>query len=290
MLRYNKLISTLTTLTKGETFLIHEFEKHFRSCISSLDIQTLLDGPIPQHITQNILSSSLQHLSEYAYKQFEDTNKPIYQQLAAQLWNPLIVELLLHVGLGSVEQERRPSTQTTKIRNGSMQKAFSKLEISNDDASRVRSELRKYTSKVKQPYQNRFHKHISCERKDCNFCLTMFKTVNITKCVGHKPCHKTGYYPHVGTSLWSMIKKRHTSNVCDFKIHPCKEGEILAISGEILDIPELTKPLQELDPTHWAYEGEDSNVSLSEKESVYYPTVKRRRGSASSSSTITSRC
>lgn len=281
---YSKIISVLTVLVQDDTEFIKLFEKTFRSLISSLDIEILLDGPIPQHIMINLLSTSLQNLSDYAKTQFELTKHPKFDRLQHILWNPLISLLLSNTqALSPGPGKTLSHTTKSKVTQfGSMSTAFTALSLSETEQQDVRQKLLKSATTLKRPYNNRFHKHISCKKDLCDFCMTMFKTVNITKCVGHKPCHSTGYYPHVGTSLWQIIKRKHTLGECKLTNKACKLGEIPALVSADAELrSEVPSPV--LSTRTWAEE-------IEEEESIFYPVVrKKRRNSSSSDITVTSK-
>lgn len=53
-------------------------------------------------------------------------------------------------------------------------------------------------------------KFIKCEAQDCMFCRSLFVNFQLTKCVGHHKCTKSGWYPHFGPTLWKRFTKLHT--------------------------------------------------------------------------------
>lgn len=80
------------------------------------------------------------------------------------------------------------------------------------------------------PFRNTAHTHIKCNVPNCAFCKDLFKQVNLTKCEGHKPCSNTGFYPHVGSALWAMVKSKHAKGVpCKLKSKACKQNELPAL-------------------------------------------------------------
>lgn len=289
MLSYKLYRDALVTTTNGNDELLNQFDSSYRSAISSLDMQTLMDGLIPQRTLLNILANSLKITSHKALEMYQSTNDLHWKFISNQIWNPMIEVTLQstirYVSANTIEKKSSSSTSSPKIHKiGSLSNAFEHLALSVSQIDDIRKQLLAYGDSVKRPFSNRFHRHIVCANDDCQFCRDLYNSVNITRCINHKPCHRTGYYPHIGTSLWAMIKNKHGKDGCRLSAKPCKEGEIPSLNTRC-DVELTSTPGTSSGQASrsWADEVEDeisSGSSTQRKEAVIYPNVtvqKRRR-------------
>jgi len=265
---YNKIAKTLSSVTNGNKQILTVFEHTFRENVSSLDLQILASGSIPSNIISNCIASALQKAAAEA----DTLSLPI---VSAQIWNPLTAVLLQD----SITKPQSEKSKTANPKPLLKEKTSSKktsdnvsTDISTDDVSRIRKALQ-CTQPASGIYNNIYHSHISCVKPDCKFCYDLYRQINITKCIGHKPCHNSGYYPHVGKTLWKMIKGRHNrGDKCDIKETKCKPGQILALANiEICDDRGDATPLL----TDWS-EMEEPNSP------VYYSDPNRAKRSRTS--------
>lgn len=244
-------------------------------------MQILMDGVIPPKILINLLSNSLQSTSNLALDKYKLSQNIEFLHMSYQIWNPLLEVTLrdCRTLVSANGLEKTSSTKPSKHRVGSISAAFEDLTIQESQVQRVRQQLKDHGSSAKRPFTNKFHKHIDCSQDNCKFCVKLFHSVNITKCVGHKPCHKTGFYPHIGQPLWCMLKNKHNKSDCNLLPKPCKPGEIKALNQ---DEDKCEKEFSAT--TSWADECSNaysdlpfSERSNEEKEEIYYPTVKKRK-------------
>jgi len=277
---YHKIAKTLSTVTNGNQRIQTVFEQTFRENVSSLDLQILASGHIPSNIISNCIASALQKASEEAKILALHTE-------AAQIWNPLTA-VLLRESAKSVSIPIKPKLppSKTKSEHVALVKAsdtVSKDIISPDEIEKIRLAL-KQNIPTSGLYNNVFHSHISCVIPNCQFCKDLYHQVNISKCTGHKPCHVSGFYPHVGKTLWKMIKGRHDrKDQCKLKDQNCKKGKLPSIIAGCKKL----RITNEDSITSWA-------DTVDEPPSpVYYPTVTyspgkraKRSDSDSSQSTI----
>lgn len=75
------------------------------------------------------------------------------------------------------------------------------------DTCAIRRELSEFLHGFKGPYIR--HLKTGCSRAECTFCRDAVRNVTITKCIGHAPCHASGWYPHVGKLLWEILRRKH---------------------------------------------------------------------------------
>lgn len=140
-------------------------------------------------------------------QEYEESKDPKFKQIADQLWNPMTATLTKL----SLKESPSESTKALKTKIHSKKSVKPSADpISPDvDSQQVRQRLRLVLRSKLNLYKNEAHHHIKCVAKSCTFCTDLFQRVNITKCVGHRLCHATGFYPHVGTALWAMLKNKH---------------------------------------------------------------------------------
>lgn len=274
---YNKIAKTLLTVTNGNQQIQTVFEATFRENVSSLDLQILASGQIPSNIISNCIASALQRAADKA----NALSLPI---VSAQIWNPLTA-ILLHDSINKPQI----LTMTKQDANSkhTKEKASSKkipdnvsVTVSNDQSKQIRKALKQNvpTSGI---YNNFYHSHISCVKSECKFCYDLYHQVNVSRCDGHKPCHETGYFPHVGKTLWKMIKGRHQrGEQCKLKEQKCKTGHL----------PNLNQDLDICVTNRGKISSEDDWNTIMEQEPepkspVYYPsTTKRLRSELESGS------
>lgn len=273
-MNYNKIAKTLSTVTNGNQQILTVFEATFRENVSSLDLQILASGIIPSNILSNCLASALQVAADKA----NSLSMPL---VSAQIWNPLTAVLLrdsMMTPRSKIESKPAISKSLTKVKTSAKSTDVSEL-VSTDQVEKIRTAL-KHNIPSSGLYNNSHHSHISCVKLKCAFCATMYKQVNITKCIGHKPCHDTGYYPHIGKSLWKMVKGRHNrGEPCKLKVEPIKPGQIPSLNQtkEIANNRGKTTSTSD-----WAEEVEmtldteepDESIDEFPKSPVYYPTIQ----------------
>lgn len=232
MFDYNTIRNTVEVVVGSYTFLLQEFESTIRDVISSIDIQLLLTNSIPASTIQNSISSALSHVSNRALEEYDRTQNLEFRSIADKLWNPLTS---LFSSLAIKEVVAAPSTSSTGSRKSDKPKTKRLVQpVSADvDKKMVRSRLRAVLLSKTLLFRTPGHPHVKCDTIRCEFCRTLFLTLNITKCVGHKACHSTGYYPHIGTALWSMTKSRHAKGLsCKVRSKACGPHEIEALNTE----------------------------------------------------------
>lgn len=52
---------------------------------------------------------------------------------------------------------------------------------------------------------------MGCKSTTCEWCKQLVNHTPLTRCKGHKPCSKSGWWPHVGPNLWFKLSKAHQS-------------------------------------------------------------------------------
>lgn len=237
---YN-LIPALKSIRDIPETLLEEFEDCYRSTISSVDIKHLTSGIIPKHILSTSLTSTLETVSQSALNMYESTRDPRLLEISAMLWNPLLAAMFKMTSTETPSRSfvRAASSESTSPRapkpkaqtpNRSTPPPPVKMGPAQVDGLRKR--LKNIMTSKTSLYATPAHAFIKCVKTDCEFCRSLFTTLNITRCEGHKKCCSIGWYPHIGLPLWKMTKKRHDQNLpFNLSMKPCKEHEIPAIGN-----------------------------------------------------------
>lgn len=215
-------------LTVGEhSFLLRTFEDKVRDILSA-DLSNIFTNSVSYSTLQNSIQSSLEHTSRVALREFEATQNYDFKRIADQLWNPLTATL----------SKLSMKESSTKVKTVHDSKAFksksSSIPIPADtDVRSIRERLRSVCMTRPVLYKNDAHRHVRCAEPNCRFCKDVFLRINPTKCVGHRPCHASGFYPHVGTALWSMLRNRHNKGQrCTLPLKPAAAHELPALLEE----------------------------------------------------------
>lgn len=226
MTLYQIIVSIILDITCQDKQIIQQFETYFRDSVSACDMKFLSSGSIPSAVIKQIITSSLISLSSYLNDLATEKDDKKYQHYSVQIWNPMVKGLLQQVDIHDPTSSLRSTTN--KVKKSSVNSSLALPAIDETLVSDIRSQLRSFISD-RAPFSNKFHKHVQCKDPECKFCKTLASRVNVTKCIDHKPCHSTGFYPHVGKSLWQMIKNKHSKTECKLKPKPCSPGELPCI-------------------------------------------------------------
>lgn len=262
---YHKIRASVELIVGVHTFILIAFENSIRDTLSA-DIQAIFTNSISISTIQNSIRSALICASNTALAEFERTGDATFKNISGSLWNPL-VSAFSELNLNSTPP--RSYDQARKVVQPKVKPSTAPLDLSQVDVPRVRERLRAVILTKSVLYKNVAHKHIKCEITRCAFCKDLFQRTNITKCEGHKPCHSTGYYPHVGTALWSMVKTKHNKGqLCSLPKKTCEPHELPAILNSI--------------PESVVTEQTPVSEAESESEEVLSSPQKRARSRASS--------
>lgn len=78
-----------------------------------------------------------------------------------------------------------------------------------EEAEKIYTQVMTRLEKARHPLAH--FKHITCSDNTCVYCKELILNVDLTLCVGHKPCVPGRWYPHVGQTLWNQLRKKHDS-------------------------------------------------------------------------------
>lgn len=273
---YKKVERSISAIIGDKEQILTVFEHSFRDTISGLDMQILASGNIPSKIISTCIANALQAASKEA-------NALGCSSIAVQLWNPLTACLVQQVAaptstftLSKPPTLEKPSSTKKVVVKG--KSASKDKPVEPEFAEKIRCTL-KLNKKSSGFFNNAYHNHVSCVKPDCQFCCNLYQQVNITKCSGHKACHPCGYYPHVGKTLWKILKGRHDKGEsCKLKNKPCSTSEIQNLAFETQrghnDNVDYENELDGISNLSWAEQSELDN-SFSEKEPIFYPKPRK---------------
>lgn len=93
-------------------------------------------------------------------------------------------------------------------------------------------------------YAVKAQSYVKCTTTNCDFCTMMYNHLDLSACrmFGHQPCHTTGYFPHVGISMWKKLRKQHDAGQ-EFKPSPTtkrKEGDLPRLAEKFGEDPRPT--------------------------------------------------
>lgn len=80
--------------------------------------------------------------------------------------------------------------------------------------------------------------YIDCKLTNCSFTRTLFQNVALTKCTGHKKCVASGWFPHVGITLWKSLASKHThETIFSARSRKLKDNEMPSLAAHIAPVP-----------------------------------------------------
>lgn len=248
-LDFKPLLEAVRSIPGQEDVIIQEFENTFRSCVSAVDMHLLLTGNIPQNVIDNALISALQTAADFCLNSYSVTSNLKYRDIANMLWNPISASLFKTIAQVQVtvsSDVKKVSTSPTAVpalpknqKKEPKSKPRDPVRLPKDQVEGIRRRLASVALTRRHLYSmTGGHPHVKCTTPNCSFCSTLFNTLNITRCEGHKRCCSAGWYPHIGVPLWNMLRAKHQSGSKNtVRAQPCKPHEIPALQDGSPVIP-----------------------------------------------------
>lgn len=202
-----ELVKTITS-TINDQGILDVFQHQYRESLVSDSFETLLTGVIPTAVRTTALTNALQAAADEANDRYSITKESKYLRLAATLWNPIVANLVQSLNI--LSDASRPPDLPSKDKSKDQAPVRSprlRGNATSRDIKRIDKEVLHYLEMNPAPYHKT--KHIACSAAKCDYCIALFKSINLTKCSGHKPCVPSKWFPHVGPSLWKMLRKSH---------------------------------------------------------------------------------
>lgn len=206
-----ELVKTITGFIDDRDIL-NVFEHQYRESLVSDSFEQLLTGVIPTAVRTTALTNALQAAADEAQERYTTTKDAKFLRMAASLWNPITANLVQSLKVFS-DVSRAPDLPSKDESKSQAPDKKPRLRGSNPprDTARIQQHILHYLEEHPSPYRET--KHIACSAAKCDFCIALFKSINLTKCSGHKPCVPSKWFPHVGPPLWKMLKKSHDKNL-----------------------------------------------------------------------------
>jgi hypothetical protein len=240
-------------LLKDDADLTKLFTDTFTDSVASVDIDELLSGNISHDTLISALNSALETTSTEALRVYEVTKDIKFLALSHQLHSPVVTALLsllpppdiLSRGTSIASTSRtaarswctpdpdikaRPSPGASRYAPASVPK---RLNIRREqtappplDTDSIHKDVEQFYSTPRVLYSS--SRVVTCRRTSCSICRHVFTHLNLTRCVGHKPCTPCGWFPHVTPMLWSGLKKVHADPSLPIAVsyRPPKKDEI----------------------------------------------------------------
>lgn len=274
-INYSIILEPLRKILAKHEFLFVWFEDKLKSVLHDVDVVALLSGSISQKALHLALVDTLQALSAYALEEYERTNNLEYRSISDMVWNPInaaFLKLPLLEQKPSVKENSSTSNSNKDTKSLKSSRTLNPSvnvapELDEDERQRLYDKILATRETREVLYRTKFHSHVKCEEARCKYCTHLFNTLNLTKCIGHAACSKTGWYPHVGASLWKMVKTKHNSrSECTLVPKACKAHELPSLS--------TYKSVSQLPDTHVSKDADPSSPS---NEGIVRKSVKRQR-------------
>lgn len=225
----------------------HIFESHYRDLIAASDLSCLTSGHLSFSRNIEVIQISLDYTCDYIFQNFGHR----YDNILSQLYGPLIHTLFSVLRTVNNSKQTTSAVNKTPSRQSSIRsstpesskkvkqkpsKMYVPVTKSQDEINVIHAKLERYLKENPQPYNNPQHKHIVCDKENCTFCRSAFRHIHLTRCEGHESCDKSGWFPHIGKTLWKLIHRNHQdSREFVGSTNPCKLHELpaLAISADV---------------------------------------------------------
>lgn len=292
-------------LSVGSEDILSEYRSHMLSIVTShLSVDSLLDG-IDQVRMLEAVRNSLQFIAD-SYSS---------HAIGPQIWNPFVACTLqalidevrtqqpsdLRLKITGTQEKpkqalRKPSEVKTADR-GSAGKTLASTSKTKEHQAQVppassTDEIRRQVeTTLKQHKKHPFFNSpaVRCRDALCRFCCNAAKHVPLTPCSSRKShgkgkCHSSGYWPHIGATLWAKWKHPHNAGA-DFSISTplaLVEGALPPVSGHIRSDPSgdkigasgITSPIAGLTSDGEATQDSTSSYDLS-KPGAWAHVVER---------------
>lgn len=118
----------------------------------------------------------------------------------------------------------------------------------DQEIQQVAKSLHNEVLKTSPLYDRKGQKYVRCTRTGCRFCKDMFMHLNISSCerMGHEPCHSTGWFPHIGITMWKVLRRQHDSGSLFIpKMTQPKAGELPCLSRVIGSVEPHNPPTED---------------------------------------------
>lgn len=201
------------------------FDVSFRQQCATAPVCDMLSGTIKHDTIHNSIQIALQLTAEAMLNsatQNPDTSGNL-SIAAQQLSSPLLVRVI-EVASSALQREPVPSSLPTRRVRDDMQSTNTRSPVAiparahtlpphqgktKADPLAIRAAILASFNDIPVPFAS--CAKLQCKTQQCELCRAAFQKVNLTKCVGHVPCHPTGWYVHLSPALVHGLNKIHLS-------------------------------------------------------------------------------
>lgn len=232
--RFNDIFRQMIALQSPSEILrgltYHKKLVVLRDSLAEFDTQKLQNDsthlPVYTFVTKAAFNSLI------ATAKLKSSTKPI--EAAKQATKNVTTDVDTPVlDVSTVEAKLREVSVTQPKPKGVTKPKQVKLPTGNSMKA-VYTDLTTYLGTDLPPYK---HVHyIDCKHTRCSFTRTLFTQVALTKCVGHKKCVPSGWFPHVGMTLWKSLASKHTElSIFKAKTRVLKDNEMQPLAVYLQD-------------------------------------------------------
>lgn len=303
----------------GSEDLLSEYRSHIISLVTChLSVDSILDG-IDQVQVLEAVRNSLQYMAD-SYST---------HAIAPQIWNPFVACTLRalidevktqHPDHGLKKQgtlktnpvkTKRPSEQNSQTSGATKSKVTvpkPKVHPASVPPAVPTDEIRRQVeTTLRQRKVHPFAKSpcVRCSDVLCSFCTNAAEHVPLTSCSsrtshGRGKCHASGFWPHIGATLWAKWKHPHNAGAKFSLSVPLSLPEgalppIRTVKVPMDGIGQPQSPIQGLTTDDEATNGSTSSIDMSQPgawvlhtaKSLKSPLKRARRASVNSQSSST---
>lgn len=264
------------------------FERIFKDMIALQSSSELLKG-LTNHKKLVVLRDALAEF-DLQKQQNDSSHIPVYNSVTKATFTSLLSMCKLKSSVKAEVTTSAPKKSTTdgadvpspvahieaKLREVSVTqskpmkvKRTKKVTLpSGTGVDKVYNDLFTYLATDRPPYNH--VPYIECKHTQCAFTRTLFQNIALTKCEGHKKCVPSGWFPHVGLTLWKSLASKHTEDT----IFKAKARQLKPNEMQPLVLHKLQTALQSSMTMEEGYDSDASTLTMGSSSSSGY---KRRR-------------
>lgn len=233
------MYSEIEKLLQNHQTYLELWKTTFRDFVACASIPVLLTGNIPQQHINTAFTKACEEVHQAILNDSNSTNIELLQ-LAYALWSPMTATVFNNCALSAgpsqptakisatpskKQKKSSPTSKVNSIPNRSVIVHKSKPKPTPEPVKAVSVSDTATVSQVTVADENIYDdlteyrrttevlyhadRYITCSEPRCAMCDKMFRRVLLSPCVGHEPCVKSGWFPHVGVRLWAKIYKTH---------------------------------------------------------------------------------
>jgi len=204
------LLSSFWKLVQPHQTIRQTFENVYRENLCNFNFAQYVDSSteIPTITKVRALQAAAQAAAQQAST---SSATPEMQQLAAQLWNPIVASVFQSMDRSRGKpQPQGPSARPDSTR-AHKQRVPSDTPLPAYDEKAVLSDLNNVISNRTSVFYPK-----RCSIPGCQQCLVLFSNLVVSVCKDRHvgpPCLPCGYFPHLAARTWSSVSGLHATGV-----------------------------------------------------------------------------